>query len=84
MVGVVECRSDYEYAQRPVAFTWQGQRLEVREIINTWRAPLGKHFRVLADDQNTYTLIYQEAYDQWSVEIYEQPTNPNLSRRTHE
>jgi hypothetical protein len=81
---LVECRSDYEYAQRPLAFTCQGQRLEVIQLLDTWRTPSGNHFRVLASDQIIYTLTYKEAYDQWSVEIYELPNTSNQTRRTHE
>jgi hypothetical protein len=80
----VECRSDHEYAQRPLAFSWQGQRLEVIRVLDTWRTPSGKHFRVLANDQIIYSLTYQEAHDQWSVEIYELPNTTHQSRRTHE
>jgi hypothetical protein len=72
---LVECRSDHDYAQRPVALTWQGQRMEVIQVINTWRSPLGKHFQVLTGNQSIFTLVYQEADDQWSIELSELPTN---------
>ena len=80
MPDLVECRSDHDYAQRPLAFYWQGQRKEVRQLLNTWRSPLGKHFQVSADDGSIFTLTYQEAHDQWSIEMDVIPTYPNLNK----
>jgi hypothetical protein len=44
--GLVECRSDSAYAGRPLAFTFQGQRFEVADVLSRWRAPDGTGFRV--------------------------------------
>ena len=47
----VECYSGVEYAERPKAFNWQGQRLAVDEMPLRWREPGYKCFRVLAGGQ---------------------------------
>jgi hypothetical protein len=66
-VNQVECHSGYEYAERPLALNWQGQRLEVREILSRWRSPGIKGFRVRTDDDRIFELLYVEAEDQWQI-----------------
>lgn len=63
----IECRSDTEYAERPVAFTWQGKRLEVVEISDRWRTPDGKGFRVRTADDHIFELFYQEMTCEWEI-----------------
>lgn len=63
----VECRSDFEYAQQPLAFYWQGQRLQVSQILAAWRTPQGKRFYVSTDDGQRFELVYDEANDQWTI-----------------
>ena len=68
MSELVECRSDWEYAQLPLAFTWQGQRLVVQEVIAEQRTPEGKHFLVRTSKDGSFELIYNEQLDQWSIQ----------------
>lgn len=67
MNDLVECRSESEYAERPVALTWEGSRLEIDEILTRWRSPNGKHFRVRTNDLRVFDLWYNEAEDTWEV-----------------
>ena len=62
----VECRSDHSYAQRPLAIWWQGQRLEVAEILAEWRTPQGKRFRV-STAAGIFELTYQEPESTWTI-----------------
>jgi hypothetical protein len=64
----VECRSEVEYAEKPVALTWDGQRLEVQAILARWRTPQGKHFRVSTTDGRIFELAYQTAVDEWHIQ----------------
>jgi hypothetical protein len=65
----VECRSSSTYAERPLAFYWQGQRLEVERILARWRTPATSCFRVLArGDQGTFELQYDESADAWRIQ----------------
>jgi hypothetical protein len=64
----VECYSGVEYAERPTAFAWQGQRLVVEEVLQRWRAPGYKCFRVRAGGQ-TFELRYDEHTEEWQIEI---------------
>jgi hypothetical protein len=67
-VDSVECRSDSEYADRPLALTWQGRRLEVAEILASWRGPGEKGFRVKTTDGQAFELAYRELPDEWHIQ----------------
>ena len=64
---LVECHSGFEYAERPVAVHWQGQRLEIDRIQAQWRLPGGKCFRVHTSGDQVFELFYDELYDEWSI-----------------
>jgi hypothetical protein len=65
----VECHSSSTYAERPLAFYWQGQRLEVDKILARWRTPLAICFRVLTrGSQRTFELQYDESADTWRIQ----------------
>jgi hypothetical protein len=63
----VECYAGYRYPERPRAFLWEGERLEVVEIERQWRTPSGPAFRVRVEDGRRFTLAYDEAADAWNV-----------------
>jgi hypothetical protein len=64
----VECLSGLEYAERPLALTWNGKRYEVAEILSRSRAPDEKRFRVKTMDGQVFELIYREVPDEWKIE----------------
>lgn len=63
----VECRSDSEYAERPIALTWNGQCYEVAEVLSRWHTPDEKVFRVRTTDEQIFELIYREGPDEWKI-----------------
>ena len=67
-VDQVECRSDTDYADRPLALTWQGRRLEFAEIVASWRGPGEKGFRVKTTDGQAFELAYRELPDEWHIQ----------------
>ena len=67
MSALVECHSGLEYAGRPTAFWWQGERLEVEAVEAEWRVPEGKTFRVRTIDGQVFELLYVELYDEWRI-----------------
>ena len=67
MPDLVECHSGSEYAERPTALWWDGQRLEVAEVEARWRIPGGKKFRVRTTDGQVFELLYVELYDEWRI-----------------
>ena len=68
MDAQVECRSDWAYAQRPLAFTWQGQRIEIKELIAEQRTPEGIHFLVRTNADELFELCYVEELDQCTIQ----------------
>ncbi len=64
---LVECRSDTEYAERPVALYWQEQRLEIVDILSRWRTPEGKRFRVRTADGQLFELNYDQVENLWEI-----------------
>jgi hypothetical protein len=67
MSNLVECRSDAFYAERPTAVHWQGKRLEVQEVLASWREPWGLRFRVRLEGDQTFELAYDQADDAWDI-----------------
>jgi hypothetical protein len=65
---MVECRSDSEYAERPLALTWEDRRLEVAEILARWRGQGEKGFRVKTVDGQAFELTYREIPDEWVIQ----------------
>jgi hypothetical protein len=67
MVELVECRSNLNYADTPLAFYWEGRHLKVDELLESRRTPHGKGFRVKATGDQVFELFYDEAKDAWQI-----------------
>ena len=72
----VECYSGFKANERPVAFTYQGERLEIQEIVDRWyeggldsSRPVIDYSKVRAVDGKVYLLRYQSELDAWSLSI---------------
>jgi hypothetical protein len=65
---IVECYSGQSYPERPRALHWEGQRLEVLEVLSRWRTPEAIHFQILSEDGRRFELIYNESLDEWGIE----------------
>lgn len=70
----VECYSGHTYAERPVAFTWGGQRYRIERVLKQWRSPCGPGFQVLTASGARFELVYDEIQDRWSLEKRPQTT----------
>jgi len=68
MGEIVECHSGFTYADRPVALTWEDQRLEILRILAEWRTPEQNRFRVRTSDGREFELAYSHATDEWQIE----------------
>jgi hypothetical protein len=66
-IGHVKCTSGYTYAQRPVSFTFEGQEIQVKEIVAEWREPAAKKFVVLSEHGQQFELGYQIEEQQWQI-----------------
>jgi hypothetical protein len=65
----VECRSEYDYIGRPLAFYWQDQRLEVSEVLVQYRTPFGFTYQVQTYGSGIFRLDYDTNADKWSVQL---------------
>lgn len=73
-MDIVECRSDTEYAERPLSLIWQGCRYEIAEILARWHGPAEKGFRVKTINGFAFELTYLEISDNWHIQpIYMVP-----------
>lgn len=68
MMDTVECRSDSEYAERPLSLTWEGFHYEIAEIVARWRGPAEKGFRVKTANGQAFDLTYRELPDEWVIQ----------------
>jgi hypothetical protein len=68
MMDIVECRSDTEFAERPLALMWDGTRYEIAEIVARWRGPNEKGFHVKTAEGPAFELTYREVPDEWQVQ----------------
>lgn len=72
----VECYSGFKANERPVAFTYQGERRIIEEIVDRWydggldsgRSVID-YFKVRTADGKVYLLRYQSELDAWSLSI---------------
>lgn len=81
MVDLVECYSGQEYAERPLALHWQGERLPIIEILTRWRTPHEKTFLVRTTDQQVFRLSYDELDRTWCIvplSIEETPSSRSM------
>lgn len=67
-MDAVECRSDTEYAERPLSLVWKGKRYEIAEVISRWQGPSEMGFYVTTIDGRMFELTYQAMPNYWHVE----------------
>jgi hypothetical protein len=67
MGELVECHSGFTYADKPIALTWEGRRLEIVGIPAQWRTPDERHFRVRTSNGQDFELSYREAANEWRI-----------------
>ena len=65
--AIVECYSGSEYAERPLALWWEGQRLRVTAVLKRWRSPNETGFRVQTEVGSIFELLYNELKDEWRI-----------------
>jgi len=70
----VECYSGYKINERPMAFTYQGHRWEIQEIVDRWYEgdidpirPEVSYFKVKTTEGSIFILRYLYLFDSWSM-----------------
>ncbi len=67
MPNRVIVRSDHDYLGYPLAFYWQDQRLEVKDVLAQKRTPTQYVFMVRTSEFEMFELVFDLTTDQWSV-----------------
>jgi hypothetical protein len=72
----VECHSGYRANERPIAFTYRNERLEIRDIMDRWYEggrdacrEVIDYFKVRTADGEIYILRYLSAFDSWTIHV---------------
>jgi hypothetical protein len=63
----VICRSSSEYAEQPTGLVWEGNHVQISEIVSRGRIPEGKIFRVRTSDERIFDLTYDQLRDEWQI-----------------
>jgi hypothetical protein len=70
----VECYSGYKANERPVAFTYQGRRWKITDIVDRWyeggmesTLPEINYFKVKTTEGYVFLLRYLSLFDAWSI-----------------
>jgi hypothetical protein len=72
----VECYSGHRANERPLAFTFEGRRWEVVEVIDWWYEggvrpgrPALDYFKVKTAEGRVFLLRYNFLFDAWAVRV---------------
>ena len=63
----VSAYSGYKANERPIFFILDGRKYIVTEILERWYEEDGYYFKIVADDQCTYTLKWNSIQDLWYI-----------------
>ena len=70
----VESYSGYKANERPIAFSYQGHRREITEIVDRWyeggidaSRPEIRYFKVRMSEGRVLLLRYLSLFDSWSI-----------------
>ena len=67
----VRCYSGSSYAERPLAFVWQGREYSVEKVLSTALTPERKKFMVRTENSEIFLLEYFPDNDQWLITFSE-------------
>ncbi len=67
MVVKVDCYAGYRGEETPRRFEVDGRRVEVVRVVDRWRGPTHRYFRVRGNDGSVYLLRHDESMDLWDL-----------------
>ena len=72
----VECYSGFKANEHPTAFSYQGHRREITEIVDRWHEggidptrPEISYFKVKTAQGGIFMLRYLSLFDAWSIKL---------------
>jgi hypothetical protein len=69
----VRCYAGYRGEEAPRSFVFGEQEVKVVAIVEAWRTPQARYFKVQAEGGTLYVLCHQERDDLWQLTATEQP-----------
>lgn len=67
----VDAYAGYKGEETPKAFTLDGRKLQVREVVDRWYSQTHSYFRVYASDGQRYVLRFDLDEDCWELVMQE-------------
>ena len=67
----VECHAGYRGAESPRIFFLGDRRIAVADILQQWRAPDYRYFKVRDGDDSVYILRHGESDDTWELTVFD-------------
>lgn len=67
----VDAYAGYKGEETPRAFTLDGRKLQVREVVDRWYSQTHSYFRVYASDGRRYVLRFDLDEDCWELVMQE-------------
>ncbi len=67
----VDAYAGYKGEETPRAFTLDGRKLQVREVVDRWYSQTHSYFRVHASDGQRYVLRFDLDEDCWELVMQE-------------
>ena len=67
----VECVAGHRGEPTPTRFSLGSTWVEVVEIVDAWRAPDHRYFKLRGKDRACYILRYDAATDHWQLALYD-------------
>jgi len=63
----VEWYAGYRAEETPRRLFIRDRRVEVRDVLERWRTPAGRGFRVRGDDGADYVLVQEQVSGVWTL-----------------
>jgi hypothetical protein len=63
----VKCYAGYQGEETPRSFSSNGEEIEVTEVVDRWRTPDHRYFRVKGKDGGLYILRHDISSGEWDA-----------------
>ena len=63
----VRCYAGYQAEETPRSFSFDDQEIEMTEVVDRWRTPDQRYFKVKGNDRRLYVLRHDIASGEWEL-----------------
>jgi hypothetical protein len=63
----VSCYAGYRGEESPLYFFLAGRKIVVEKILEQWRTPDSRYFRIVGDDRNEYLIRHGGTNGNWQM-----------------